>query len=78
MTANPKLSYAIAHGETTIVPQGRKVTESLYRELVKNKVAQVEVAVNDLEGAYFAADVIDMETGEVLADANHEASTVTL
>ena len=73
-----KLSYAIAKGVTTIVPQGRKVTESLYRELGKSKVEQVEVAVNDLEGAYFAADVIDMDTGEVLADANHEASTVTL
>ncbi len=73
-----KLSYAIAKGGTTIVPQGRKVTESLYRELVKNKVDQVEVAVNDLDGAYFAADVIDMETGEVLADANHEASATAI
>src|SRR6201991_5099484 len=73
-----KLSYAIAKGGTTIVPQGRKVTESLFRELAKNKVDQVEVAVNDLEGAYFAADVIDMDTGEVLADANQEASTVAL
>jgi len=73
-----KLSYAIAKGGTTIVPQGRKVTESLYRELVKQKVDHVEVAVNDLEGAYFAADVIDMETGEVLADANHEASTAAI
>ena len=27
---------------------------------------------NDLEGAYVAADVIDMDTGEVLIEANHE------
>ena len=27
---------------------------------------------NDLEGGYVAADVIDMETGEVLVEANHE------
>jgi len=32
----------------------------------------VEVAPNDLEGAYVAADVVDMETGEVLIEANHE------
>ena len=32
----------------------------------------MEVAANDLEGAYVAADVIDMETGEVLIEANHE------
>jgi DNA-directed RNA polymerase subunit beta len=30
----------------------------------------VEVAANDLEGAYIAADVVDMSTGEVLIDAN--------
>ena len=33
---------------------------------------QVEIAPNDLEGAYVAADVIDRETGEVLIEANHE------
>src|SRR5689334_17694141 len=67
-----KLSYAITKGGETIVPQGRKVTSSLFKELQKAKVEQVEVAPNDLEGAYVAADVIDMETGEVLIEANHE------
>jgi DNA-directed RNA polymerase subunit beta len=37
----------------------------------------VEVSPNDLEGAYVAADVIDMETGEVLIEANHELTAVT-
>ena len=42
------------------------------RKFRKSKIEQVEVASNDLEGAYVAADVIDMETGEVLIEANHE------
>ncbi len=38
----------------------------------------MEVAPNDLEGAYVVADVVDMSTGEVLIDANSELTTVTL
>jgi DNA-directed RNA polymerase subunit beta len=70
-----KLSHAInAKGGETIVPQGRKITESVYREIQKNKIEQVEVAPNDLAGAFAASDVIDMETGEVLVEANQELS----
>ena len=38
----------------------------------------MEVASNDLEGAYVAADVIDMSTGEVLIEANHELTSTHL
>ncbi|MBV9677217.1 MAG: DNA-directed RNA polymerase subunit beta [Acidobacteriaceae bacterium] len=71
-----KLSHAItdAKGEQ-VVPQGRKITNSVFREIQKAKVERVEVASNDLEGAYVAADVIDMETGEVLIEANHELTS---
>jgi len=31
---------------------------------LKSKIEQVEVSPNDLEGAYVAADVIDMETAK--------------
>src|ERR1700691_848474 len=67
-----KLSFAITKGGETIVTQGRKITSSVYKDLQKAKIEQVEVSANDLEGAYVAADVIDMETGEVLVEANHE------
>ncbi len=66
-----KLSHAVTKGGETVVPQGRKITASVYKELQKAKIEQVEVAANDLEGASVAADVIDMETGEVLIEANH-------
>ncbi|MBV8847696.1 MAG: DNA-directed RNA polymerase subunit beta [Bryobacterales bacterium] len=67
-----KLSFAVTKGGETVVPQGRKITGSVYKELQKARVEQVEAAANDLEGAYVASDIIDMETGEVLIEANHE------
>ncbi len=69
-----KLSFAVTKGGETVVPQGRKITASVFKELQKSKIEQVEVAPNDLEGACVAADVIDMETGEVLIEANHEVT----
>ena len=74
-----KLSHAISNkaGETA-VPQGRKITNSVYREIQKAKIEQVEVASNDLEGAFVAADVIDMSTGEVLIEANHELTSTAI
>jgi DNA-directed RNA polymerase subunit beta len=73
-----KLSHAISAKSEQVVPQGRKITNSVYREIQKAKIEQVEVAANDLEGAYVAADVIDMSTGEVLVEANHELTSTTL
>ncbi len=73
-----KLSYAITKGGETVVPQGRKITNSVYRELLKAKIDRVEIAPNDIEGAFAAADAVDMETGEVLVEANHELTVPAL
>jgi DNA-directed RNA polymerase subunit beta len=68
-----RLSHAItAKSGETVVTQGKKITSSLMKEILKAKIQQVEVAPNDLEGAYVAADVVDLSTGEVLVDANNE------
>ncbi len=74
-----KLSHAINNkaGEA-VVPQGRKITSGLMREIRKNNIAQVEVAPNDLEGAFIAADVVDMTTGEVMIDANQELTPTVI
>ncbi len=68
-----KLSHAITSktGET-VVPQGKKITPSFMKEILKAKLTEVEVAANDLEGAFIAGDVVDMNTGEVMIDANQE------
>src|SRR6185436_1959293 len=74
-----KLSHAIAtKGGDAVVAQGKKITPNLYKEIVKAKIQQVEVAANDIEGAYVVADVVDMSTGEVLIDANSELTTTAL
>ena len=67
-----KLSKAIGTRSETIVPQGRKITKSLFEAIQKAKIEQVEIDRTDLQGAYIAADVIDMSTGEILVEANHE------
>jgi DNA-directed RNA polymerase subunit beta len=74
-----KLSHAVNNkaGEA-VVPQGRKITAGLMREILKNKITQVEVAANDLEGAFIAADVVDMTTGEVMIDANQELTPTVI
>src|SRR6202453_4677327 len=71
-----KLSKAIATKNDTIVPQGRKITKTLYDAILKAKIEQVEVDRTDLQGAYIAADVIDMSTGEVMVEANQELINV--
>jgi DNA-directed RNA polymerase subunit beta len=74
-----KLSHAIStKGGETVVGQGKKITSSLFKEIQKAKIERVEVAANDLEGAYAAADVWDKETGEVFIDANSEITPVVL
>src|SRR6185369_8884866 len=74
-----KLSHAIStkSGES-VVTQGKKITSSLYKEIQKVKIAQVEVASNDLEGAYIVADVFDKDSGEVFIDANNELTPTIL
>jgi DNA-directed RNA polymerase subunit beta len=68
-----KLAYAVKDEQgNVVVPQGRKITGDVYKSLLKAKVTEVQVAPNDLEGAYAAADVVDLSTGEVLAEANQE------
>lgn len=72
-----KLSKAInARNGEAIVPQGRKITKSLFEKILERKIEQVEIDRTDLQGAFVAADVIDMSTGEVLVEANHELTAI--
>ncbi|OFV81083.1 MAG: DNA-directed RNA polymerase subunit beta [Acidobacteria bacterium RIFCSPHIGHO2_02_FULL_67_57] len=69
-----KLSREIRHPRTDelIASAGRVIAPSVYEEIVRGKLAQVEIGPADLEGAYTAADIINTQTGEVLLEANHE------
>jgi DNA-directed RNA polymerase subunit beta len=73
-----KLSHAITtKGGETVVPQGRKITDSVFKEIQKHRIEMVEVSTNDMEGSFAVADVIDNE-GEVLVDANNELNAVSI
>src|SRR5258706_3444107 len=72
-----KLSKAIsAKGGDAIVPAGRKITKTRYEKILAKKIEQVEIDRTDLQSAYIAADVIDMSTGEILVEANHELTAI--
>ena len=53
--------------------RARRSPTSLFKEISEGQDRRRwKSPPNDLEGAYVAADVIDMATGEVLIEANHE------
>jgi DNA-directed RNA polymerase subunit beta len=67
-----KMSHEIKNpkSEEVLVPAHKRITETLYKELVKAKVPSVRVSPADLEGAYSVADLVNRQTGEVLLEAN--------
>ena len=42
------------------------------KEIQKHRISEIEADLTDLEGAFVAADVVDVNTGEVLLEANSE------
>ncbi len=68
-----KLARRIAtKGGEEIAHSGRKVTAAVMKEIQKHRISEIEADLTDLEGAFVAADVVDVNTGEVLLEANSE------
>jgi len=67
-----KLTHEIRNprSEEVIVGAHKRITETLFKELIKSKISQVRAALADLEGAFSVADVVNRTTGEVLLEAN--------
>jgi DNA-directed RNA polymerase subunit beta len=67
-----KLTHEIKNpkSEEVIVGAHKRINENLFRELIKARVTQVRAALQDLEGAYSVADVVNRQTGEVLLESN--------
>src|SRR5580700_10113265 len=67
-----KLAHEIKNpkSEEVIVAAHKRITEALYKEMVKARVGHATVTVADLEGAYSVADLVNRQTGEVLLEAN--------
>jgi len=67
-----KLTHEIRNpkSEEVIVGAHKRITDNLFKELIKAKVSQIRAALADLEGAYGVADIVNRQTGEVLLEAN--------
>jgi DNA-directed RNA polymerase subunit beta len=67
-----KLAHEIRNpkSDEVLVGAHKRITENLFKELIKAKISQVRAALADLEGAYSVADVVNRQTGEVLLEAN--------
>jgi DNA-directed RNA polymerase subunit beta len=67
-----KLTREIKHPKTgeVLVGAHKRISDPLYKELVKSRVTQVEVGAGDLEGAVTVGELVNRQTGEVLLEAN--------
>jgi DNA-directed RNA polymerase subunit beta len=67
-----KLTHEIKNpkSDEVIVGAHKRINENLFKELIKARVTQVRAALQDVEGAYSVADVVNRQTGEVLLEAN--------
>ncbi len=65
-------SFDIMLGEQVVVEEGRRITAKHIRELSKAGVTELQVPLEYLLGKVMAHDVLDQETGELIAQANDE------
>ncbi|MED5535232.1 MAG: DNA-directed RNA polymerase subunit beta, partial [Pseudomonadota bacterium] len=65
-------SFDIKVGRKVIVKKDRRITIRNIRALEKAEVKELDVPPEYLEGRILAHDVVDEETGELLAEANDE------
>ncbi len=65
-------SFDIVAGRKVIVEKGRRITIRHVRELEQAKVKHLEVEPDYLVGRMLAHDIVDENTGELLASANDE------
>src|SRR5579863_5994479 len=67
-----KLTREIKHPKSgeVLVGAHKRISDTLYKELVKARVTQVEVGAGDLEGALTVGELVNRQTGEVLLESN--------
>ena len=65
-------NFDIKLGRKLIIEEGRRITAKHVRDMEKSRVDNLVVPAEYLEGKILAHDVVDTETGELLAAANTE------
>jgi len=61
-----------------VTRRGKKITKLALSDLRRLKKEQVQVSINDFEGAYSLSDIINYETGEVIIESNTELTPAKL
>jgi DNA-directed RNA polymerase subunit beta len=67
-----KPAHAVLHKGDEIAHSGRKVTQNTIKAIRAAGIDRIEVESAELDGALTAADVVDLNTGEVVVEANVE------
>src|SRR6516165_943001 len=67
-----KPAHAVLHKGEEIAHSGRKITPNTLKAIRAANIDKIEVESAELDGALTAADVIDLNTGEVIVEANVE------
>ena len=67
-----KIKGEVLHPKTgEVLVKNRKIRKSVYKQLVEAGVTEVPVEFTEMEtGTFTAVDLVDMETGEVILEAN--------
>ncbi|HEV2761899.1 MAG TPA: hypothetical protein VGV38_02805, partial [Pyrinomonadaceae bacterium] len=60
------------------IKAGKKITQSALKDIRKAHLPEVEVDSQQFEGAYAVGDVVNLETGEVVVEANTEITPAKL
>jgi len=68
------LNFDLADGDKVIVEAGKRITARHVRQLEQSQIAALAVPDEYLIGRILAHDVVDANTGELLASANDEIS----
>jgi len=69
-----KPSATLTHKGEELAHAGRKINGHSLKAIRAAKLASVEVDVAEFDGAFTAADVVDLTTGELLYESNQELS----
>ena len=73
-----KVDFDIKGRGEPIVRAGKKVTHAALEAMHKAKIGGIDIDVQQLEGAYAIADIVNKESGEVLLEANNEITPAKL
>ncbi len=71
-------AFDIKVGRKTIIEKDRRITLRHVRELQQAEIKDLEVPTEYLAGKILAHDIVDQETGELIAAANEELTSETV